>query len=473
MLMKVPLTTPRRSPLARATTAFAAFALAACAGAGAESPSTTSATAPTTVTIPAKADSASIVLGASLGSNSVLAGSTSAYMAVTLTAPEFEARHNIDLALVLDTSASMEDWLPETIAAAGKLVGDLESGDRFSIVAYGSEVSVLVPGTEATATAKGEALKRMSEVLPEGGTNTSAAIVAARSQLLGLSALNASPSNDRVRRIVLLADGSANEGVVSPDDLSNLAAESATQGVSITTIGIGLLFDEETLARIAVKGRGNYYFAESADMLASVFTTELSRLTSTVATGVQLRISTKPAVDVVEILGYEMMELDGGVLVDVADMHAGETRKLVIAVEVESSERRSMPIADIDASFVALGSGKTGKLRRTVNADISADQAVVDGGRNLDAFRHIERARTGQAIAKASSYSYSGDPIADINAREAEVQAATAKLSGAMEFAKEMQQTHQQAKGNFSPPPSIGRGKTSKRNHRDAYKLLR
>ena len=86
-----------------------------------------------------------------------------------------------------------------------------------------------------------------------------------------------------IRRIVLISDGQANHGLYDRDELAQLAGETAARGVSISTVGVGLDFDEQTMLRLAEVGRGNYYFVEDTGALAAMFDRELSGLAETVA----------------------------------------------------------------------------------------------------------------------------------------------------------------------------------------------
>jgi len=417
----------------------------------------------------------SLSMAATLASSHLLAGNHVSYMAVSLTAEEqpYQNRPDIDVAVVFDRSGSMEgEKLSQAKLAARQLISGLASNDRFSITAYGTDVDVLFPSTIATKKAKAAALMTISQIYTDGGTNMSGGLVAGRSQLLGLGA-----SEDRVQRIVLISDGQANEGIVGKDELAGLAAQSAQQGVSITTVGIGLDFDEQTMTRIAVSGRGNYYFAESADMLAQMFSTELSRLGATVATRIQLRIAPKPGVEIQEVLGYDTIRENGEFIINVADMHAGETRKVIVALQVDASASAStMGLVTTRAAFYETASGQVANLDQALSAEITKNQALVNEGRDKTANRLIERALTAKAIQQATElYEQGNRGEADqvMDTRNQAAQAIAADLGDA-EFASEMEETQHRVKGNFAKAPasSTGGKRARKTNRKDAYKLM-
>lgn len=411
-------------------------------------------------TPPASADesappqSSTLGLRAQLASSHVLVGDHNAYMAVSLTAPGQEKmqRPMVDLAVVLDRSGSMEgENLSQAKLAARQLISNLDNADRFSLTVYGTDVEVLFPSTVATEAAKQSALAIISSIYTDGGTNLSGGLTAGQSQLLSLS-----ETTGRVQRIVLISDGQANEGIVDREELSNLAYRTSAQGISITTVGIGLDFDEQTMTRIAVSGRGNYYFAESADMLAELFDTELKRLGATVATRINLRITPQEMVQVREVIGYPLVRQGHDWIVNLPDMHAGETRKVIVALRVQGSGSGTMQLADVSATFTSADSGEVQALNQSLRAQLTTQQSVVDNHRDRDANRLIERARTAQVIDQATAL-YEGGKREKaqqlMRARSQAVQAVAAELDDAA-FGLEIDAMEKEISGSFAKAPA-------------------
>ncbi len=395
-------------------------------------------------------------------------------MAVTLEAPDQESlqRPDVDIAVVLDRSGSMEgEKLAQAKLAAGHLISGLKTGDQFSITAYGTDVDVIVPTTIATEAAKQKALLAISSIYTDGGTNMSDGIIAARSQLLNMGA-----QLDRVQRIVLISDGQANEGIIGKGELARLASHSAQRGVSITTVGVGQDFDEQTMTRIAVSGRGNYYYAESASMLSELFSEELGRLGATVATRLQLQITPQEGVVVQEVFGYDMDLRGEQIHVNVADMHAGETRKVVVALKINTPETGSMSLAQINASFVETGSQTLSHLTTSLGAEVTLDPRAVEKGRDMISNRLIERALTAQAIEDATQlYEQGRRAEADklIDGRVQQSLSVASELDDA-EFAEEMTEAQNLVKQNFAAAPAMSSGgkRARKKNRKAAYDMM-
>jgi Ca-activated chloride channel family protein len=97
-----------------------------------------------------------------------------------------------------------------------------------------------------------------------------------------------------LRRILLISDGQANEGVSDRDELAQLATGTATRAIPISMVDVGLDVDEATMRRLAEVGRGNYYFVEDTVALSAMFMRELAGLGHIVASAVELVVTRRP-----------------------------------------------------------------------------------------------------------------------------------------------------------------------------------
>ncbi|MBA3343424.1 MAG: VWA domain-containing protein [Gemmatimonadaceae bacterium] len=75
--------------------------------------------------------------------------------------------------------------------------------------------------------------------------------------------------------MLLLTDGLANPGITDRDTLARHASELRQRGVSTSTFGVGVDFDERRLRDMAHEGGGNFYFLENALQIPDLITSEL------------------------------------------------------------------------------------------------------------------------------------------------------------------------------------------------------
>lgn len=132
----------------------------------------------------------------------------------------------LDLAILLDTSASMRDAMDLVQRAAAGFVRTLREGDRGSVIAFDSTVRVLQSFTGDTGALE-QALRESSA---RGGTSLHNALYVA---LKDLRRMAQGSTDIRRQAIVVLSDGADTSSLVSFEEVVDLARRS---GVSIYTI---------------------------------------------------------------------------------------------------------------------------------------------------------------------------------------------------------------------------------------------
>ena len=60
--------------------------------------------------------------------------------------------------------------------------------------------------------------------------------------------------------MLLLTDGLANEGITNPAQLAQMARQQREQGVTTTTFGVGMGYNEDLLSTDGSRGRGSLLF---------------------------------------------------------------------------------------------------------------------------------------------------------------------------------------------------------------------
>ena len=156
----------------------------------------------------------------------------------------------LDLALLIDSSVSMEPKLAFVQKAAAGFVDALREGDRAAVFAFNSYVRPLQAFTADRSLVR----QAIQSTTAAGGTALYNAVYVA------LRAFDKVAEDGRVRRraIVLLTDGEDTASVLTFDDLM---AEAKAAGVTIYTIG---LHAEEPARYAAQQTRGYFSTADFA-----------------------------------------------------------------------------------------------------------------------------------------------------------------------------------------------------------------
>ncbi len=273
---------------------------------------------------------------ATLSQTKVLRGSDGlVYLQIEMTAPERRSeatsRKPTDFVVVLDRSGSMADARKMEYAqrAVGSLIRQFREGDRFALVGFDSRVEIPVPLTEVTAAAKDRFLLQLSTLTPRDATNLGAGLVAGIDEI---RRTNRSPG--RAQRLILLSDGLANEGITDPQSLNQIAARAVGGTFAISTIGVGLDFNENLLASLADFGRGNYHFLETLASLDSVLAREFAGASQIVAGDLKVRFDLDPEIEVVDASGYPIEREGTGQVVRPGHLYGGQVKTLFITLRL-------------------------------------------------------------------------------------------------------------------------------------------
>lgn len=358
------------------------------------------------------AQSEHLHLEAGLDHPSVLAGrSQERLLVITVRADQVDGgeRAPVNVAVVMDRSGSMRQQARMDYAqsAAEDLVDALHDDDRFALVSFSSEAHLVVPSTQVHDPA---GLHRsIRGVRPAGSTNLHAGM------RMGQDQVRAYATPQSVDRVIVLSDGYANVGVQAPSELARAAGSWADEGVAVSTIGLGLDYNEDLLASMADASGGTYRFVNDAESLQAAFEAELQRMNSVAARGVGLDINLEDA-ELIDVLGYDAQRTDTGVRVFLGDVYGGETRRVVLRVRVNggtdgerltaSTVRLSegpLQVAEVDVS--AISTTDTGEVERSANRELAIvgnEAAAADLAQKAAAAYAAGDIQTNQALMSSS-----------------------------------------------------------------------
>lgn len=197
-------------------------------------------------------------------------------------------RTPLAVSLVIDRSGSMNDGkLEEAKRCAIDLLNRLQDDDLVSVVIYDDTVEVLLETMKARI-AKTLLPIRLEEVHPGGMTDLHGGWLSGAQSLAPL----VSRDSHVMSRVILLSDGQANEGITSVEAICAHVRDLASAGVTTSTVGIGLGFNEELMTAIATAGQGNSWYGQRAQDLAESFDAEMGFLTNLVWQDVRVHLQT-------------------------------------------------------------------------------------------------------------------------------------------------------------------------------------
>jgi Ca-activated chloride channel family protein len=357
-------------------------ALAACAVAASPSPAFSTPDQDPLRVAPTPApgtDPHDIAVDVAIGQPMLLAGGDqTAYVEVNLGgfAIADAERAPVNVALVLDRSGSMAgDKLDKAKEAALLVLDQLRADDTISVISYSTNVDVLIPPTKVGEA--GAARKQIKALTAHGSTALYDGVT------VGLQQIGAVFDAKKVNRIILLSDGEANVGKSSPAELGELGLEAARQGIPITTIGLGLSYNEDLMSQLAASSDGSHAFAESSQDLSAIFEHELGDMLSVVASDVRISVELGDGVRLVRAIGRDATTTDTMATVGFGQLYAGQSKHVVFEVRIPAGTAGAkLDVADVDVSYTNLIADKAATRHASVAVGFTKDPAVVAAKEN-------------------------------------------------------------------------------------------
>lgn len=287
-----------------------------------------------------------------------------------------ERRAPMEVALVVDTSGSMKGSKIESAReGAATLVRSLRDGDIVALDAFSDEAQTIVPPTALDAASRREILRQIEGLVPTGSTNLFAGLTLAQSQIAR------APATHTVRRIVVLSDGIANRGPSTPELLGSVARQGQRFGAQITSLGIGIDYDERTLNALSVQTNGRLYHVDEPRETAAVLASELALIDGTLASDAFVEIVGAPGVTIVDALGLPGEAFAGGLRIPLGALHAGQHREALVRVRLTDPaafEGGARSLASVRLRFRDAAEGGLERIQEVVaRTQISDDAAAV------------------------------------------------------------------------------------------------
>ena len=392
-----------------------------------------------------------------------------------LTAPPAVAieRAPLDVVVVLDRSGSMSGApLAAVMAATEQLLRLAGPEDRIGVVAFASDVRLILPLAQHDPASAGPTVRRITT---GGSTNLSGG------WLKALELLTSDVRAGALRRIIVLTDGHANAGISDAEQLAGLVGSGHTQGVTTSCIGFADGYDEQLLANLADAGHGNDYWCAGPDQATQVFADEFGGLASVVAQNISVEITPTAAVATSAVLNeFPITDLPGGgVQIAIGDAYGSEKRRVVARFHLRPIQGEgAVDVAAITlrwASTVDTVSLHTVTLPVTVTA--GSDPAVPDPGADPRVHEEVlvlEAARR-QREARDAAEAGDHDTAADLLRSSVSLLMSTASpdMSLVSELRSDALQLDEgrwsaaQSKKHFSRSRSTSKGRRS--NYEDPF----
>lgn len=196
-----------------------------------------------------------------------------------------EDRPPLTLALVIDVSGSMSaaGKMDFVRTGLGLLIDELHDDDRVAMITYSDNARVLFAMADVGPN-RGELRRLATGLLPGGSTNISEGLEFGYREVLEDYDIT------RQNRLIMLSDGEPTAGLTDVQEILDLSRAFNSDGVGLTTIGLGTDFNLELMRGLAEQADGNFYFVEDAPAVEEVFTEEVDYFTVPIAFDIKMQM---------------------------------------------------------------------------------------------------------------------------------------------------------------------------------------
>ena len=273
------------------------------------------------------------------------------YLNLEVTTPERDVRvsHHgaTDLILVLDRSGSMAEgnkWQFAT-QAVQSLLDRLSPLDRIGLVTFDTRGRIESPLVSAGSDSIARLRRVLEGLRPGDNTNLGEGLLLAQG-LFGQSA-----DSGRRRRVILLSDGHANHGIVQPAELNRVVSRIADRGVIVSSIGMGLGFNEVLMASLADYGMGQFSFLESLESLGNILAAELAQSRQVYADGSEFRLQLPAGVELLDAAGYPFVLEGRTAVIRTGQLLESRQKEFMLTLRVDNRRVADYRMGEMGLSY--------------------------------------------------------------------------------------------------------------------------
>jgi Ca-activated chloride channel family protein len=295
------------------------------------------------------------------------------YLRVSLTGLPLQQQKRvpINVALVIDKSGSMQgEKITNAKKAAIMAVEHLRPDDIISVITYDHQAEILLPATKASD--KEFIIQNINNLKAGGSTALYDGMEKAAKEIRKFL------DRKRVNRIVLVSDGLANVGPSTPEELGKLGAALGEENISVTTIGLGLGYNEDLMTQLAKKSDGNHAFVEEASDLLAFFEHEFSDILSVVSQEVNVTIICGEGIRPLRVLGRDAKILAQQVFVKLNQLYSEQEKYILLELEVSAHKAgEELMIAGIAVVYRRMDNDKMERMSNMARASFTDSFEIV------------------------------------------------------------------------------------------------
>ncbi len=351
--------------------------------------------------------------------------------------------------LVVDTSGSMAGQkLLDARRSALSMLSQMRDQDQVAVVRFSTDANVVVP-MMPVRNARYAAQDQIARMTASGNTDIANALRTASSVL-------AASVREGPRRIVLVTDGRDTSG--APRYLaSSVASREASDGITVSALGIGQDYDDAYLADLASSGRGNYEFLRDTSSLDQFLAKEIRETARTTVISASAELDLPPGVRVRDVWGAGWDRTANGARLLFGSLFAGDERRALVTFEVDAGEPGSVTELHARLSWTPVGGELVQVDLPTMRVESVATARQVDDARDLSVLASVASVTASRREVEAARAFEQGDRDAAMRINAANMaaldSAATTAPADEAQRLRAQRRAYERNQGVYSTQP--------------------
>lgn len=282
----------------------------------------------------------------------------------------------LNLVLLLDRSHSMFGGPFMEVRKAAQIVIDQLTGrDSLTVIAFDQEAKVVLSSRRVLN--KEEAKRRLEDVDVQGGATD-----LYRALETGLKELGEYSGEDSINKIILLTDGRPTYGTLEDEAFFQLAEKIRDKGGSVSSVGVGIDYNEQLLSSISRLSSGAFYHSPRPREIKKIFKKEIAHFLNVSHRSVEVVLAPRKWVRVKDIFGLPHRFEDGRHVVRLPDVEKYTEQTVLATLQFDSHPQGVFRLIDVTVRYVHASTGTHGELSGFAAARFVDDPTVIKHGKN-------------------------------------------------------------------------------------------
>ena len=234
----------------------------------------------------------------------------------------------LNISIVLDRSGSMNGIkMGYAKKAAKEIISRLLPEDFVSLVIYDNTVDSLQPPVQVVN--KEKIYAQVDRIFPRGSTNLWGGTE------MGYAFVQRNYKPGYINRVLLISDGLANTGLTDSLIIHEKVDGFKESGITLSTFGVGLDYNETLMTDMAETGEGNYYFIDAPQKMNVIFSRELEGLMNIAGREAEIRIRMPQGVRLESGYPLEYSVKENEVTIKLRDIYLHDTKAALLRFRLD------------------------------------------------------------------------------------------------------------------------------------------